>query len=232
MGTSKGYIPPTSIPWKQAKLAVSSFRKEPLSNPLLKNAIAAYANARHSSTAVSTSSASKAAKVISNISGFLRASSTSSVENYLRSINRDDLLGKSTEEIFQALLYESTNNCTTAEDRNLCYVISKVLENLEIVSDEDFAQINPEAFLLDFLAEYICSDFDYCFEEQLRKSVSTVEFDAMLNSIHDFIKNTVYSQRNNICTRGVNFHNLRDDIFVQNIIRETYEIFSSMRTEG
>lgn len=231
MGTSKGYIPPTSIPWKNAKHAVSALRKNPNSSELRQNAIAYYANARRNSFPSTTGGGTKAARAISNLSGFLSASKNGTINTYLREIGRTDLLGKSTAEIFQILLYDFTDNSTTTEDRNLCYVITKVLDNLEIKVEEDFSHIAPEAFLLEFLAEYICGDFDFCFEEQLRKNVSTTEFDTIINNIHEFIRTTVYTQRDRINEKKLNYHYLRNESFVQRLITDTYDLFCSLHTE-
>lgn len=224
MGTSKGYIPPTTIPWRDAKRAVSAFRREPLAGDLMQNAIARYAKARVGNGNENTN----VTRAIIKTADFLNAVQTGTISSFLQNINRIDLLGKSTRELFDTLLYEFTNNSNTPTDRILNFVMSQVLENLGVKSEDDFVGINPVDFLLEFLAEYICSDFDFRFEEQLRKGVIPSDYETTQNNIHGFIRNTVFAMRDSEEIRSIDYSSLRNEQIVQDIMNETFNIFSRL----
>lgn len=227
MGTSKGYIPPTTIPWRNAKRAVTAYRNEPLSSYRMQNAIGYYAKARTGNG----SSGRSAARVVQRISGILGAFKSGSVNSYLVEINRPDLIGKSSKEIFDALLYQFTNNGSSPVDRVLLFSISNVLDTLGIMTDEDFININPEEFLLDFLAEFVCNDFDRCFEEQLRKDVLPSEYDTTQGNIHGYIRNTIFSIRNELKPQVLDFSKIQDAQLVRSIIDNAYQMFSDLCVE-
>lgn len=227
MGTSKGYIPPTTIPWKNAKRAITAFRNEPLSSDRMQNAIGHYANARAGNGAGGRS----AARAVNGISGILGAFKSGSVNSYLAEINRPDLIGKSSKEIFDTLLYQFTNNGSSPVDRVLLFSIANVLDTLGIVTDEDFTNISPEEFLIDFLAEFVCNDFDRCFEEQLRKDVLPSEYDSTQENIHGYIRNTIFSMRDELKAQALDFAKLQDTKLVRSVVDKAYRLFSDLCVE-
>ena len=111
MGTSKGYIAPTRIEWSNSKKAVTQM----LHN---RNIDSFTKVASKFATAMKTDTNNKSifSKAASGILGFSKNISDYGLNYALNQINRSDLIGKSSSEIWNELFNEYTNNSSTAEE--------------------------------------------------------------------------------------------------------------------
>ena len=223
MGTSKGYIAPTSIEWRQAKRAVSQYSRDTGSSSKMQKAITHYANA----TASNTEKYIRTGSAISQIAGVFSAASRGTLSEYLHSIDRDDLSNKPLSEIVWSLLQKDSAG-NDSETQLLLNTIPKVMDNLEIVDASDLNLVQPISFLIDFLGEFICNDFDHSFEETMRRRLSPVEYDAAIDEVHGYIKTTVFSRKAELQSRVKSFDALSDNGFVTEIISDTYSFMASI----
>lgn len=224
MGTSKGYISPTNIPWRQAKRAVTSFVDDFGSDSKLQRVVSNYAAAKLSDA----SNYQAVANSISGIARIIDSSGSGGLGNYLHDIHRDDLIGRSAEEIITALLYDEVNNGSTVEEQLLIDTIPQVLENLEVVTQEDLQNVTPASFMVEFLGEYICNDFDRCFDEQIRRHISPREYDIVVGRIHGYIKNTIYELKDQLVRSITSFESLENNSIVTNCITEAFQIYKML----
>lgn len=228
MGTSKGYISPTNIPWRQAKRAVTSFVNDSGSESKLQKVIGNYAAAKISDA----SNYQAAVNSISRVAKIIGSSGSGGLGNYLHEIHRDDLIGKSAEELVTALLYDETNNGSSAEEQLLIDTIPQVLENLEVVTQEDLRSITPASFMVEFLGEFICNDFDRCFDEQIRRHITPREHDQVIGRIHGFIKNSIYDLKDRLIRSVTSFDSLENNSIVMNCLSEAFQIFKTLYVVG
>ena len=138
MGTSKGYIPPAKPEWSNAKRAVSGFLRNRDSDSRA-DAIQKFGEAMNSSAAVGSTSFASAA---GNIMAFARDISKYGLEHGLANLGRSDLIGKSSDEILQELLYQFTNDSSSLEDSLAADSLSQALENLRVDSVEQLGSVD------------------------------------------------------------------------------------------
>ena len=127
MGTSKGYIAPTTTHWTDAKRAVTGFVGE-------RDAGKRKKAAEHFSVALQQDIGLSAPFVsaVSELFHFLDNATESGLDHALKDIGRNDLLNKSSDEIFEELISEFTNAGSTIEDSLAADAISGALKNLKI----------------------------------------------------------------------------------------------------
>lgn len=224
MGTSKGYITPTNIPWQKAKRAVTSYIKELSSSDKLSRAVNRYASAKVSDA----SNYQIISKGISKVADILRTANTGNLNYYLEQIHRDDLVGKSAEEIFTALLNQDDDIGGSVEGQMLINTLPKVLENLDVITIEDLQRLTPTDFMIEFLSEYICNDFDRCFDEQIRRHILPRDYDRIAAKIHGYIKNSIYEMKEKVTTHFTSFDDLVHSDLVSSCIKDAYRIFTDI----
>ncbi len=224
MGTSKGYISPTNIPWRQAKRAVTAFIKDTSSGAKLNRAISDYAAAK----VADARNYQIISNGIGNVANAIGAANSGGLNEYLGKIHREDLVGKSVEELFTSLLCQDENNGSTPEEQMLINTIPQVLENLNIVQPDDLQKLLPADFMAEFLGEFICNDFDRCFDEQIRRYILPRDYDRIIAEIHGFIKNTIYEMKGKLTQNLTSFENLADNSIVSSCMNDAYRIFADL----
>ena len=82
--------------------------------------------------------------------------------------------------------------------------------------------------MIEFLGEFICNDFDHCFDEQIRRHILPREYDHIIAEIHGYIKNTIYEMKEKISQSFTSFDNLANSDLVLSCINDTYRAFSDI----
>lgn len=221
MGTSKGYISPTRIPWRKAKAAVTSYVNNSSGGRTPGRAVSEYAAAK-------VADASNYSVIGNGLAGAARiigAAGIGNLNDYLRHINREELIGKDAEELFSSILSQNAEEGNSAETQLLLDTIPQVLENLSIVNPDDLGKLNPQDFMAEFLGEFICNDFDRCFDEQIRRHVLPREYDRISEELHGYIKNTIYESKNNLLREIGSFDKLENSDIVRGCIADAYQLF-------
>lgn len=226
MGTSKGYIPPTRIQWTNAKRAVTQMLNARDSSSIAK-AASRFATAMKAD-ATSTSTFSKAS---AGLLGLSRAIADSGTTNALNQINRQDLIGKSSEEIWNELLYEYTNSGATAEDALAADALSKTLINLKIQELEQLGQVSQDVLLLEMIINFISINFEYRFSEKIGKDRSPLETSRIIKEIQDYMRSNLYENLKLSDINAVDFSNLSNSQYVDNALKDAYSIFEKLYTE-
>ena len=143
MGTSKGYISPTRIEWTNAKRSVGQMIKNPSAESISKAA------SRFSTAMKSDMASAGNATFISaatSILGFVNRASSQGIDAALKEIDREDLIGRDSSEIWDELLYMYTNEGESDEDSLALDALSLATKNLNI-DLERLSEIQSDVFL-------------------------------------------------------------------------------------
>lgn len=231
MGTSKGYIPPTRIQWTNAKRAITQMLKD-CDTSLTVKVVSRFASAMKADTttmgATSTGTFSKAA---AGLLGLSKTIASSGVAGALNQINRQDLIGKSSEEIWNELLHEYTNGGSTAEDALAADALSKTLENLEIQEVDQLGQVSQDVILIELLINFISINFEYRFSERIGKDRSPVETSKIIKEIQDYIRSNLYENVKLSDINSVDFCDLSNSQYIDRVLVDAYSIFEKLYTE-
>lgn len=226
MGTSKGYIPPTRIQWTNAKRAVTQMLSNRDASSTAK-AVSRFATAMKADATPNTTFS----KAVTGILGLSKAIAGSGSTNALNQIGRQDLIGKSSEEIWNELLHEYTNSGSTAEDALAADALSKTLENLNIKDLEQLGEVQQDVLLLEMLINFISINFEYRFSEKIGKDRSPLEASRIIKEIQDYIRSNLYETLKFSDINDVNFLDLSNSQYVDVSLRDAYSIFENLYTE-
>ena len=226
MGTSKGYIPPTRIQWTNAKRAVTQM----LNN---RDASSIARAASRFSTAMKADSVPNGSfsKAATGMLGLSRAISGSGTMNALNLIGRQDLIGKSSEEIWNELLHEYTNNGSTSEDALAADALSKTLENLQIEDLDQLGNVQQDVLLIEMLVNFISINFEYRYSEKIGKDRSPVEAAKIIKDIQDYIRSNLYETLKLSDINNVDFLDISNSQYVDKALKDAYSIFENIYTE-
>ena len=106
MGTSKGYIAPSTPHWVQAKRGVSMYINNPSGTGNIAAAASKYAKAMN----VEGYSNSRVAHAFAGFASFASSSSTNGYANALREIGREDILTMDSEDAINELILHFANS--------------------------------------------------------------------------------------------------------------------------
>lgn len=226
MGTSKGYIPPTRIQWTNAKRAVTQMLNDRDASSTAK-ATSRFATAMMADATPNTTFSKAAARLL----GLSKVIAYSGTTNALNQIGRQDLIGKSSEEIWNALLHEYTNNGSTTEDALAADALSKTLENLNIIDLEQLGEVQRDLLLLEMLINFISINFEFRFSEKISKDRSPVKASRIIKEIQDYIRSNLYETFKLSDINDVNFLDFSNSQYVDGALMDAYSIFENLYVE-
>ena len=226
MGTSKGYIAPTTAHWASAKLAVTSFSGERDEEKKVKAARLFSAAMRHD-----IASSAPFINATNRLFYFLSVLVDNSLDNALLEIGRDDLIGKPSDEVFEELISEFTNSGSTIEDSLAADAISGALKNLEIDEVSDLESIPSEELLIEILCEYIKYSFSFRFSERISKNRTPAETAEIITDMWGYISNTIHEGFDKKPLQYVDFKHLGESDFVKNALIDALKMFEDFYEE-
>lgn len=221
MGTSKGYISPTKPEWTSAKRAVSSYLRNRDADSR-SNAMSKYVSAMASTNAVSSSVFSSSA---GEVLGFARGVSSNGLNDTLIEFGRQDLIGKDSGEILDAIMDQFTNGSATLEDSLAADAISKAFENLEIGTAEDLGKVDIDQLLGEMVIEFININFDLRFDERIGKGRTPAEKAEILADMHNYVANALHGKLNARQISKMDFSKLQASEIVKTTLEDAYETF-------
>lgn len=220
MGTSKGYIAPKTLHWSQAKRAVTSYINKGDSSSR-SNAASKFAEAmRHD-----ISSSGSFIKASGSVIAFANAVSRGGLNQALHDFGREDLIGKSSEIVFNELLQDFTNYGSTTEDYLSAEAISSALKELQVTDMEQLKDISCEQLLTEMLVEYIKFSFAFRYEEKIRMKKSPSETDKLLKEMNQYISNELHEKLDVKDLKNVDFTQLKTSKLVENALNDAYQVF-------
>lgn len=220
MGTSKGYIAPTTHHWSQAKRAVTSFEKN---RDYASKATAAskYASAMKADMSSENIFLSAAAGVL----GFAQKVASSGIDVALQEYNREDLIGKPADVVWTELLHDFTNAGATVEDNLAADALSQALENLNIDDISRIGDASTDVLLKEMLKEYIKSYFDFCYEEKISKGRNPAQTTEIITDMHEYIENSIDGDLDLTKIKTVNFSDMHTSEIVKDALFDALSVF-------
>lgn len=218
MGTSKGYISPTRIQWTNAKRSVGQMIKNPSSESIAK-AASRFSTAMKSDMAATPKPTFVSAAA--GILGFVRKASSQGLDVALKEINRADLIGKSSDEIWDELLYMYTNEGKSDEDSLALDALSLATKNLNIDLDH-LNEIQSDVFLKEMIVDYISLKFEFHYEEKIGKAKTPAEKRKILDSMRKYIRGNTYEELALENMKKIDFSNLSEDNYVKDALKEAF----------
>ena len=219
MGTSKGYISPTRPEWSSAKSAIDGFLRNRDSGSRDK-AIAKYAEAMRTN---GTSAAFPSAA--GNMLAFARGVSVSGLDNTLIEFGREDLIGKSPDEILSSLLDMFTNGSSTLEESIAYSALSRAFENLGIETPEDLGNININDLLREMVIAFINNNFDLRYYEKINQGRTPAEVSSILKEVHGYITGTLRNELTDNQIGKMDLANLKSSDLISAIVDDAYRTF-------
>lgn len=222
MGTSKGYIAPSTPNWRQAKREVSRY----LSNPTeieRKNAVAQYAKAM----TTGGYNASQVAKAFAGVISFSSASASRGYAAALHDIARDDILSLEPQQALDALISLFANDGSTIDDKIALDSISESFQVLEVVDPEDLKNIDISQLLKEMICQFAKLKFAQLFDKQIRNKCPIVEeANGRIEEMQDYIYYTMGQQLTDDVLREINPHNLANETIVQSTLEEGFKLMT------
>lgn len=226
MGTSKGYIAPTTIQWSQSKRAVTAFVNNRDSESRIK-AASKYATAMKADIASSGNFSIAAGKIAS----FAIHVHHGGLDSALQIFGREDLIGKSAEEVFDALLSDFTNAGATKEDYLAAQAIGEALDILGIEDLAELGSIATEDLMIEMLSEYLKYSFSFRYSEKIMTGRSPAEAELIRKDMEGYISNTIHSNFDRNRIRSVDFTNLNSSAIVNELLVDALSMFEDFYEE-
>ncbi|MGE5630797.1 MAG: hypothetical protein ACM3TR_06825 [Caulobacteraceae bacterium] len=226
MGTSKGYIAPTRIEWTHAKRAVTEMIKH--TNPgAIANAASKYASAMKADGF----QGSTFPKAASGILGLARSIVYNGLENTLRDIGREDLIGKSSDEIWNELLHYYTNESATKEDSLAIDALSLSLKNLDIDDIDKLGDIPQDTLLKEMLINFVELNFEFRFSEKIGKDRTPADTNKIVGDMKGYIRSSLYEKLSFQDIVSIDFGHLSGDQYVVEALTDAYTLFEKLYEE-
>ena len=217
MGTSKGYIAPTSIHWKKAKIGLTGFLSNPTEDKL-KRAISRYAKAVKTDSVSLDSAASSVSGLlafISSIGGGLREA--------LREIGREDLCDLDPKEALDELLAFYANGGSTIDDALILDCLADAFENLAIDELTKISQADMNDLIREFACQFAKRKFAQIFDKHVReKSISIAEADKRLLDAQEYIYYTLKDSITDELLDSINPKKLNDVALIRTVIDKAF----------
>ena len=214
MGTSKGYIAPTSPQWRNAKRGVTSYLSYPTENKK-KQAVSRYAKA----IKMDDHSLASASSSFSKLIAFISSANAIGLNNALREIGREDL-----QDALDELLSYYSNGGSTIDDS---LVLDCMADSFDILEIEELSQIT-QADLSLLLKELICQfakrKFAQMFTKQAYEKCTLIEANNRLLEAQEYIYYTLKEELNIADIHPINPENIGDMPVVKSIIDKAFSI--------
>ncbi|HBV97355.1 MAG: hypothetical protein JL50_08710 [Peptococcaceae bacterium BICA1-7] len=188
MGTSKGYIPPKSPHWSQAKGAVTRMSNGIYSSENAKKAISKFAEA-YSTTHLPNSNVSAVAGGVIN---FLNSIRNSGLQETAKNFGLDSLLDKEGVILYQGIIDYFARDLSSIDGQIIRDSLSETLEEFEIKTFSDFSDVTSEEFLITFIVEFAIKNFEECFSEKILSNKENMsDYDLIIDNVSRIIENRI-----------------------------------------
>ncbi|HJB80299.1 hypothetical protein [uncultured Flavonifractor sp.] len=221
MGTSKGYIAPSTPHWVQAKRGVSMYINNPSGTGNIAAAASKYAKAMN----VEGYSNSRVAHAFAGFASFASSSSTNGYANALREIGREDILTMDSEDAINELILHFANSGETIDDAIALDCISETFSVLNIEKIENLQNIEINTFIKEMVCQFAKLKFAQLFDKQIRnKCPNIVQANQRIAEMQNYIYYTMELSLTNEILVSINPHNLSNETIVQNVLKKGFEL--------
>jgi len=228
MGTSKGYIAPSTPHWSRAKRSITSYLNDS-SDRKKTAATVGYARAMNGDGF----SNSRVVQAFSGISAFAAASRDKGVNAALKEIGREDILALSPEDALSELILDFANDGATIDDALALDCISDALAVLEIDSFEDLSRIDTNRLIKEFVCQFSKHKFAQLFDKQIRNKFPNIEeANAKISELQEFIYYTIEQKLTSEILQAINPQNLANQPVIQDTLEKGFKLLEDFYGEN
>jgi hypothetical protein len=219
MGTSKGYQPPTTPEWRRAKSSLTRYLKNTKDNRYRKKALDDYVKAHNS-----TSSYNGIALTGSKIADMFDFISREGFDKAINDLGLGELIGKSTEEVYNGIIDYFSNDTGDLEDSVIKDTISQLLIDYDISELYDLNNLTFDDFFLNFIVKYVQVDFKTIYYEKIMANRTPVESKEIIENINMYIEYSINDKYTAQELANINWKSVEGKVIIENKCRECYEL--------
>lgn len=227
MGTSKGYIAPSTIKWTQAKRAVTNYLNNQ-DHESMGKAASKFASAMKSEVNESVA----VVGAIGKLTSFANGVRNNGFDQTLKTFGREDLINKDPEEVLDALISDFTNAGATTEDFLAAQAIGEALNILGIKDLSSISDVDMIDLTVEVLSEYLKYSFSFRFSERIAKGRTIAEADAITKKMESYISNKVHSDFDKNRVKNLDLKHLESSNVVHELLRDALNIFEYFYEEA
>ena len=219
MGTSKGYISPSTPKWATAKRGISSFVSYP-TDTNKKDVAAKYAKAIREDSSIYE----RASSVFSSFSAFISSSNHNGVSQALNDIGKGDINDLPPEEAFTELI-NTFSEGSTIDDIVANNCIADALIVLGIESFDDFPKIDYNDFIKELVCQFAKQKFAQMFDKHINsKCENIVIARTRQNELQEYIYYTIKYQLTDEIVAEINPRHLANEQVIKDVLDKAFDI--------
>lgn len=220
MGTSKGYIAPSTPHWSQAKRGVSLYVSNPTSGER-NNAASKYSRAMKTDGFANH-------RLVNALAGFANFASTSISHGYakaLQIIGREDILSLDSEDAINELILHFTNNGETIDDAIALDCISETLSVLEIQELADLKNLDINILIKEMVCQFAKLKFAQLFDKQIRNKCPNIEqANSRMTEMQNYIYYVMELKLTDEVLHSINPQNLSNETVIQDVLKRGFDL--------
>lgn len=218
MGTSKGYIAPSTPKWTLAKRWVTIYLGNS-SESNKKAAISKFANAMNSNETINK----RVSSVFSNFVSFVSSVQNDGLSQALDDIGKKHLKSLPPEEAFLELM-NSFSEVSTIDDNIANLAIGETFEVLKINGFEDLSKVGINELIKELVCQFAQLKFAQMFDKQIRnKCEDTIVENRKLKDLQDYIYFTLKNELVAEKIAEINPQNLANEEIIVKIISVAFD---------
>lgn len=218
MGTSKGYIAPSTPKWTSAKRWVTIYLGNS-SEYNKKAAISKFANAMNSNETANN----RVSSVFSNFVSFVSSVQNNGLSQALNDIGKKHLESLPPEEAFLELM-NSFSEVSTIDDNIANLAIAETFEVLKINGFEDLSKVGINELIKELVCQFAQLKFAQMFDKQIRnKCEDTIVANRKLKDLQDYIYFTLKNELVAEKIAEINPQNLANEEIIVKIISVAFD---------
>lgn len=226
MGTSKGYIPPKSPEWKQAKGAITSMARGTYDGETAKKAISKFAEAFVSTHLPK----SNVADVAGGFLNFLQSINNEGVKQAAERYGLNNLLDKSGNDLYIGILDYFSRDIGTIDGQIIRNSLYEALKELGVDTFEDLSQVDSSEFLITFLIDFAINNFDECFSEKILSNQDNIKnYEQILENVESIISSKILSDVHIHDVLKMDFLSIEGQNYIKSVCTECFNCLVALK---
>ena len=222
MGTSKGYISPTTPKWSSVKRGLSTYLSNPTTSNV-KTVASKYANAMNDDK----TSFHRVSAIFSNFSAFVNQSKSQGLIQALNDYQLSYIIDLPPEEAIIELV-NAFSDGSTIDDNISIACISVALEEIGVISLEDLSNIQMNVFIKELTCQFAIQKFAQMFDKQLKnKCNNIIEANKRMEEIQNYIYNKLMSELSLEKIESIDPLNLPNEDIINQTMEEAFDILEN-----
>lgn len=223
MGTSKGYLPPTTPEWSKAKTTLTHYIKNSAGNGNKSKVLADYARAHKSS-----SNFLGVGNVANRLVGLLNLIQSEGLESALEQVGLSHLLDTEASNLYNELLNYFNEATITIEDSVIRDSLNQTFEEVNLQDVSELISWDIKDVLITFFIKYIQNSFQSNFFEKIQATKSISETNRILDNINDHIDFEIRNNQNFEMLNKIDWNGEEGKQFVSVWCKDCYELLIAM----